>query len=398
MRSRSGHRWSFVVILTQATEPRLFIGMMSGTSVDGIDVAIVRCDDDGIELCLFAEQTMPEKVRQAIFRLMEPGFGEIDNLGALDYALGELYAEAALAAIRAAGLSPNDITAIGNHGQTIRHRPDFRYPFSLQIGSAAVIAERTGITTVSDFRSRDIACGGQGAPLVPFAHAQLFSAADANTAILNLGGIANITWLGRDGTITGFDCGPGNLLMDGLMQRIDGSRYDRDGTLAAAGQVCEPLLAALMRHPFLRQEPPKSAGRETFGAAELKQVEDWPELSDADRMATLTMLTVEAVATSCRFLPATPDRWLICGGGARNHHLMQQLQKRLTPASVESTQAAGIDPQAVEAVSFALLARATLDGVANTIPSVTGAKRPVCGGQITPKQRQVLTHRSKTSQ
>jgi len=364
---------------------QLLIGIMSGTSADGIDVAIIRMADHP-ELLRFSEYPMPPKLRDAIFRLTDPGFGEVDNMGGLDKALGHAYADAALSAIRAADLKTTDIAAIGNHGQTIRHRPATQYPFSLQIGCASTIAEQTGITTISNFRSRDMAAGGQGAPLVPFAHQQLFADPEHNTVVLNLGGIANITWLGANGSVAGFDTGPGNMLMDSLMQKISHGEqaYDKNGQLAASGAVNTAILEQLMRHAFLHQAPPKSTGREQFGNDIVEQVLNWPDISDADRMATACQFTADSIAQSARFLPEKPGRWLCCGGGVRNSHLMRLLEQRLSPASVSTTQSAGMPPQAVEAVCFALLARQTLLGEANTLASVTGAKRDVCGGQITP--------------
>ncbi len=363
----------------------LFIGIMSGTSADGIDVAVVRMDGRP-GLLHFSEQPMPPKLRPAILRLAEPGYSEIDNMGGLDRALGFAYAEAVQRALAEAGLDCSDIAAVGLHGQTIRHRPVTTYPFSLQIGCPATVAEQTGITVVSDFRSRDIAAGGQGAPLVPYAHRALFGSDQASVAVLNIGGIANITWLGADGSVTGFDTGPGNMLMDALIAEIsDGAlRYDSDGEQAASGQLCQPLLERLMTHPFINQAPPKSTGREDFGDAMVHQIMAWPEITDADRMATASHFTVETIAQSFRFLPEPPKRCLCCGGGVRNSHLLSLLKQRLAPCSVSATDAAGVPAQAVEAISFALLARATLIGAPNALASVTGADHDVCGGRITP--------------
>ncbi|MDX8405562.1 MAG: anhydro-N-acetylmuramic acid kinase [Mariprofundus sp.] len=365
--------------------PHLCIGIMSGTSADGIDVAIVSFADKP-SLVHFTESPMPPQLRKSILRLTSPGFGEIDNMGALDRQLGQAYADAVLLSMQSAGLKACDIEAIGCHGQTIRHRPDAAHPFTLQIGCAATIAEYTGITTVSDFRSRDIAAGGQGAPLVPFAHRQLFGSANEHIAALNIGGIANITWLGADGYTTGFDTGPGNMIMDGLMLTIsDGKhRYDQNGTLAASGSVCDTLLNTLMQHPYLKRTPPKSTGREEFGEAIINSILAWPDLTDADRLATACRFSVESIAASRRFLPGTPQQWLICGGGVRNSHLMQELNRALAPAKVMPTDAAGMPAQAVESASFAILARQTLRGECNTIAHVTGADHHVCGGQITP--------------
>lgn len=369
---------------------RYLLGIMSGTSADGINVAIIR--ETGAELIYFCEQPMPQELHEPILRLAEPGLDEIDSLGALDQALGQAFSKAALHAIHEAGIAPEKIVAIGSHGQTIRHRPkgvNGGRPFTLQIGCAATIAEYTGITTVSDFRRRDIAAGGEGAPLVPFAHHILCGNPDHPTAILNLGGIANITYIDKDsdhGTITGFDTGPGNMIMDALMLDMSDGRdaCDRNGELAASGTVHDPLLNELLSHPYLKRRPPKSTGREMFGSRIMGKIMAWPDLSDADRMATAAEFTARTVVDSCQFLPRSPEAWYICGGGVYNLHLISRLEALLTPASVKSTTEIGILPEAMEAACFALLAKQTLLGQPNTVPAVTGAAHAVVGGQITP--------------
>ncbi len=374
----------------EISQPEYLLGIMSGTSADGINIAIIRETD--ATLIYFCERPMPQELREPILRLAEPGLNEIDSCGELDQTLGQAFAEAALHAIHEAGITPSDIIAIGSHGQTIRHRPkgiDGGKPFTLQVGCAANIAEYTGITTISDFRKRDIAAGGEGAPLVPFAHHILFGSPDHPTAVLNIGGIANITYLYKDAdheTITGFDTGPGNMLMDALMLAMSDGRnaYDKDGQLAASGTIDNPLLNTLLGHPYLKRLPPKSTGRETFGKQMLDKIMAWPELSDADRMATTAEFTARSIAESCQFLPERPESWYICGGGAYNSHLMSRLENLLKPATVKSTADMGISPEAMEAVCFALLAKNTLRGLSNTIPEVTGAARAVAGGQITP--------------
>jgi len=363
----------------------LIIGLMSGTSADGIDAAVVRMGERP-ELLHFHPSPMPEELREPILRLAAPGMDEIDPMGELDRLLGRAFGRAALAAIEAAGLKPGDIAAIGSHGQTIRHRPKARHPFTLQIGCPAGIAEITGITTIADFRRRDMVAGGQGAPLVPFAHRELFARQGESTAIANIGGIANITFIGSGGEVLGFDTGPGNMVMDGLMLTLSDGRFgfDADGDLAASGKVCQPLLERLLAHPFLQRRPPKSTGREEFGQEAVDTLLGWPELTDADRLATACEWTARSLADALRFLPETPPHWHICGGGAANRQLMLRLAELLAPATVDTTTSAGIPPAAVEAVSFAILARQTLLGRANTLPSVTGATHGVTGGQITP--------------
>jgi len=373
------------IMLANMEATPLVIGIMSGTSVDGIDVAVVRMAEKP-ELVCFNEYSMPDELREPVLRLSEPGVDEIDPMGELDRALGSAFANAALRAIEYTGLKTQDIAAIGCHGQTIRHRPRTKHPFTMQIGSAAIIAENTGITTVSDFRSRDMAAGGCGAPLVPFAHRQLFGSGNQNIAIVNIGGIANITWLEKNGETIGFDTGPGNMVMDGLVLALTDGRcgYDADGELAARGAVCHALLDQLMQHPFLKRHPPKSTGREDFGQKITDQILAWPDLSDADRIVTACAFTIHGITAAIRFLPNAPDAWLVCGGGARNPYLMRKLSEHLAPASVCTTETAGIPPQAVEAVSFAILAHRTILGQNNILSAVTGASRDVCGGVITP--------------
>ena len=365
-------------------KPQLILGIMSGTSCDGIDVAVVRFDNKP-ELVHFTSTPMPRELREPALRLAVPGIDEIDSMGELHSSMGHAFAKAVITTIDEAGLNQADIDAIGCHGQTIRHRPKAAPPFTLQIGCASTIAEHTGITTVSDFRSRDLAAGGEGAPLVPFVHKELFSSGK-NTVILNIGGIANVTWLGADGMVMGFDTGPGNMLMDALMLALSDGRhsYDRGGELAAAGTPCQRLLGTLMSHAYLRRQPPKSTGREDFGQDIVDNILGWPGLADADRMATANAFTALSIVKSIEFFPSAADRWLVCGGGTQNSQLMKQLSEQLSPAPVLSTEAEGIPPQAVEAVSFAVLARQTLMGLPNTLPAVTGARHAVCGGQITP--------------
>ena len=360
---------------------------MSGTSVDAIDVAIIQINSDGRpELKHFREYPIPRELREPILRLAEPGFDEIDALGSLDRALGEAIADAVLDTLKDAEISPAKITGIGSHGQTVRHRPHGRLAFTLQIGCPATIAEKTGITTVSDFRRRDMAAGGEGAPLAPFAHRLMFGNAEHAVAVLNIGGIANVSFLPPEGDVTGFDTGPGNMIMDSLMLHLSDGRhcYDRDGLMAASGAVCQPLLTELLEHAFFARRPPKSTGREDFGQDVTNKILGWPNSGDADRLATAAELTAQTIANSCSFLPEAPKAWYVCGGGASNPHLMQRLSELLAPATVQSTEALGMPPAAVEAVCFALLGWHTLFGTANTLPEVTGARHAVCGGHITP--------------
>ena len=362
------------------------IGVMSGTSCDGIDIAIMNTQN--MNMAYFTTSPFPEQLREPVIRLAQPSFDEVDILGHLDRALGDAFSEAILHALDASGIPQKQILAIAHHGQTIRHRPNGQHAFSMQIGCAATLAERTGITIISDFRSRDIAAGGQGAPLVPFAHARLFPPHQHDVVIINIGGIANITALSRDGLVEGFDTGPGNMLMDALMLALSDGRhaYDEDGELAKIGSICPELLQSLLKHPFFHQALPKSTGREEFGEHMLASIMAWDGISDADRMATCCALTVESIAMSIETLNIKPQQCFICGGGALNPYLMQTLAERLSPMQVQSTQACGIDPEAVEALSFAILGLYTLRGEPNTLASVTGAKHHSCGGSIAPSK------------
>jgi len=367
---------------------KYYVGLMSGTSLDGIDAAVIALEGESVQICAFETFELRDKFKEPILRLQEPGFDEIDAMGMLDRALGFAFADAAFRVIDLAGLKPDQITAIGSHGQTIRHRPQGMHdsdPFTLQIGCAATIAEKTGITTVSDFRSRDIAACGQGAPLVPFAHQKLFAEKDKNIAVVNIGGIANITYLGADGSVLGFDTGPGNMVMDALMQTMTDARfgYDAGGDLAATGQINRELLETLLRHPFFRKNPPRSTGREDFGEDVVHQVMAI-DICDADKMATTCELTAQSIAASMEYLPEALVKCYVCGGGAHNLHLLARLESLLPSTAVQSTSALGLNPDAVEAVAFALLAAQTLSGEPNTLAGVTGSLHDVCGGQITP--------------
>ncbi|MDQ6965065.1 MAG: anhydro-N-acetylmuramic acid kinase [Mariprofundales bacterium] len=366
----------------------LYVGVMTGTSADAIDAALVSFKSGRPPtLCSFYQHPLDPLLRTAILELAAPGLDEIDRMGVLDRLLGREIAAAVSTLLKGAQVANSAVRAIGSHGQTIRHRPHLRpQPFTLQIGCPATIAEITAITTVSHFRQRDIAAGGEGAPLVPFAHRALFQQPGESVAVVNIGGIANITILAEDGQVTGFDTGPGNMVMDHLMMELSEGRfsYDIDGDMAAEGSVSPPLLQKLLEHPFFKRPPPRSTGREEFGSDFCHTLLSWPEISDSDRLATACELTAQTVAHSLEWLPTPPSRWLICGGGVHNHHLMARLQSLLAPHPVISTDSVGIPAQAVEAISFAILARQTLLGESNCLPSVTGANHPVTGGMITP--------------
>ena len=319
---------------------------------------------------------------------MRTGANEVERMGELDMALGELFAAAANAVIKKSGLAPKDIRAIGSHGQTIRHRPRAAHPFTLQIGNPSVIAERTGITTVADFRARDIAAGGQGAPLVPAFHRHVFHSPQRHRVIVNIGGIANITCLPADAAqpVTGFDTGPGNTLLDQWIRHRQGRSHDDNGQWAAAGRASNELLEQLLADPYFAAPPPKSTGREHFNLewlqGHLKRLAAPP--ADADVQATLMQLTAGTIAGAIRrFLPETQEAY-VCGGGAHNRALMAALTGNLSGIKVATTEALGLPPDWVEAAAFAWLAHQALQGQPGNVPSVTGAKRAVILGGIYP--------------
>lgn len=358
-----------------------YIGLMSGTSVDGIDAALVSIDDHNkISLLATHQHAIPDELRRAIQALMQPGDNELDREGMLDMQLGELFAEAATALLQKSSMQVAQVRAIGSHGQTVRHRPHAEHPFTRQIGNPSVIAERTGITTVADFRTRDIAAGGQGAPLVPAFHNAMFSTPGTARAIVNIGGIANLTWLPAlaSENVTGFDTGPGNTLLDYWAQQHLKQPFDRHGAWAAQGMVLDDLLKQLLNEPYFQLPAPKSTGRELFNAMWLNTKLTGKEPA-ADVQATLSELTARSIASS---LPTQNGEVFLCGGGAHNHDLIQRLQRQLPAMKIATTAGLGIDPDWVEAMAFAWLAHQTLAGKSGNLPTVTGARHPVVLGGI----------------
>lgn len=373
-----------------------YIGLMSGTSVDAIDAVLVSSAASGgakqlgvpggVIVRATHRQPYPAALREAVQALIADPRTTLDALGALDCALGKAFAEAAQTLLVRSGFRPAEVQAIGSHGQTVRHRPDHALPFTLQLGNPSVIAELTGITTVADFRSRDMAAGGQGAPLVPAFHAAQFGSDQIDRVILNIGGIANITLLPADPRkpVIGFDTGPGSTLLDQWIQRHQGAAYDRDGLWAASGRVHDALLERLLADPYFAKLPPKSTGRERFHLGWLQQHLDTlgAPLAPQDVQATLLQLTTRSVARAVmQFCPLAREV-LVCGGGHHNKALMTALGERLIGVSLQTTEHLGIAPDWVEAAAFAWLAQQTLLGRSGNIPSVTGARKPVILGGI----------------
>ena len=366
----------------------LFIGIMSGTSLDGVDVALCRFDTN---FKLVATQFLPypTDLKIALLALHEPSDNELESAILVGNQLAGLYAEAVNKLLAANDLSANTITAIGCHGQTIRHRPELK--FTLQIGNNALLAELTNITVVGDFRSRDIAAGGQGAPLVPAFHQALFGSKTANRAIVNIGGIANITYLGKNGAalnsgkILGFDTGPGNMLLDSWTKLKTGRQYDKDGAWAATGVVLQTVLSGMLAEPYFSLPPPKSTGRDLFNDHWLKQHQLYPHLRPQDVARTLVALTAhtihDAIAQDCDDV----EEIYVCGGGAHNGLLMQSLQDMMGDRKFASTEQLGVGVDWLEAVAFAWLAKQTIDNKPSNLPSVTGAKGLRILGAIYPK-------------
>ncbi|MDA8360987.1 MAG: anhydro-N-acetylmuramic acid kinase [Gammaproteobacteria bacterium] len=362
-----------------------FIGLMSGTSADGVDAVVAHFGDrPHLRILAHWHEPYSPALRARILALMTPGSDEIDRMGALETELAEIFAAAADRVRGAANLQRHDIRAIGSHGQTLRHRPARRQAFTLQIGDPSRIAERTGITTVADFRRRDMAAGGQGAPLVPAFHRWLFWDERHNRAIVNIGGIANVTLIGRDPSapVVGFDTGPGNALLDAWIQHNLGLPYDERGAWAARGHPHPPLLLTLLQEPYFAATPPKSTGREHFTLAWLEaHLTQHPEIAREDVQATLTRLTAQTIVAAIRH--ADVDELFVCGGGSANDSLMREV-RMLFAGPVDTTSALGLAPDLVEPTAFAWLAAQTLAGRPGNLPSVTGATHAAVLGGIYP--------------
>jgi len=361
----------------------LYIGLISGTSADGIDAALVRFEHDKPQWVHALTHAWPEALRTQILRVAQDETTlDLDAFGRLDVAIGHTFADAVDTLLAQSGVPAASIRAVGSHGQTIRHRPAGEHPFTLQIGNASVIAERGGIDVVADFRSADVAAGGQGAPLLPAVHAMLFNPAGHTRVVLNLGGIANITVLNAGGEVFGFDTGPANGLMDAWYLRHRGEAFDRDGAFAASGQVDEALLATLLNDPYFALPPPKSTGREHFHLSWLDARLHSVSTAPADVQATLLELTARSVAMAVDAHATDAKDVLLCGGGVHNGALVQRLRELLQPRKLASTAAYGVDPDYLEATAFAWLARQRLLGLSGNLPAVTGARGPRVLGAV----------------
>ncbi|WP_199098293.1 anhydro-N-acetylmuramic acid kinase [Dyella sp. ASV21] len=366
----------------------LYLGLISGTSADGIDAALVRFEHDVPQLVDALVHPWPDELRARILAVAQDETRlDLDAYGRLDVAIGQCFAEAANALLARNAGERAAVRAIGTHGQTLRHRPAGDHPFTLQVGDPSVIAERCGIDVVADFRRADVAAGGQGAPLLPAVHAMLLSRPGRTRVVLNLGGIANITVLGADGRVSGFDTGPANGLMDAWCLRQRGTAFDRDGAFAASGQVDKALLDALLNDAYFALPPPKSTGREHFHLAWLEAHPRMAGLAPADVQATLLELSAQSIAEAIVRHAPEASEVLACGGGVHNRALMRRLEQLIAPRVLGTTGAHGVDPDYLEATAFAWLARQRLLGLPGNLPAVTGARGPRVLGALYPAPR-----------
>ena len=364
---------------------RYYIGLMSGTSMDGIDAALISFENEKIKLINTASIDIPASIKSTLAILLRDENIHLKLLGETDTQMGELFSDAVLELLKKSGKNAAEIIAIGSHGQTIYHHPHGDHPFTLQMGDPNIIAARTLITTVADFRRRDIALGGQGAPLVPAFHDYLFRDRISDLCVINIGGIANITYLPADKSkpMIGFDTGPGNTLLDSWHQKHCEKPIDFNGEWGRNGKSDSDLLIHLYADPYFKKAPPKSTGREYFNLnwlnEKLKSFNK--KVAPRDIQATLTELTAMSIALSIRKLRNTHAAIYICGGGAKNLYLMECLRIYCSFTTVQSTQAIDIDPQWIEAMAFAWLAKQTVENKPGNLPSVTGAtKKAVLGG------------------
>lgn len=361
----------------------IYIGLMSGTSMDGIDAVAVSFEANESRFVNSTSIDIPSDLKSLLSSLMR-NEGSINQLGEADTKLGHLFADAVDVLLKKINIAASEITAIGSHGQTIYHQPNHKHPFTLQIGDPNIIAARTNITTVADFRRRDIALGGQGAPLVPAFHAYLFGR--KNEWVLNIGGIANLTYLPNDPakSIMGFDTGPGNTLLDLWHEKHRKNPVDLNGDWARTGILNNALLTLFLEDPYFKKSPPKSTGREYFHLNWLEEkLKNLPEnIRPEDIQATLTELTAKSIADAIDGAKSTAKTLWVCGGGAFNTFLMERLQANCSQLQVKSTQENHINPQWIEAMAFAWLAKQTIEKKPGNLPSVTGATQETLLGAV----------------
>ncbi len=362
----------------------LYIGVMSGTSMDGVDTALVSIEDTGITLLAHDEFPMPDDIKA---RLLEVCIGQKTDLiaiGELDHQLGHLFADAVLQLLDKSDTPASSVTAIGNHGQTVFHQPTGDSPFTMQLGDANIIATKTEVQTVADFRRKDMALGGQGAPLVPAFHHTIFHPQDSSVVVLNIGGISNISVLRPNQPTLGYDTGPGNMLMDAWVDKHTGEKFDRDALFALKGQLNQALLEQLLNESYLSQMPPKSTGRELFNLPWLEQqLTEFKDLAAEDVQRTLCEYTALTIANEVEtYRLGSQAALYVCGGGTRNPLLMERLAELLPSWEVDSTTSKGVDADYMEAMAFAWLAQRHVHQLPSNLPEVTGASRPASLGVL----------------
>ena len=361
----------------------LYIGLMSGTSLDGADGVLVDFSNTTLRVLASSTQAFSNNFRAELLALNTPSHNELHRAALAAHQLAEVYAEVVRALLQESRLGAKDIKAIGAHGQTIRHQPALGY--TTQLNHPALLAERTGIDVVADFRSRDVAAGGQGAPLVPAFHQSVFGQPDGTVLVLNIGGISNLSVLPAASAVLGFDCGPGNALIDAWCSQHTGQRFDGSGQWAASGQLIPELLSSLLDEPYLAAPPPKSTGRDLFSLDWLAgKLQAFAAHRPEDVQNTLTEFTARACITGASSYLNNSKELIVCGGGAFNHFLMQRLQAGLPSLHVVSSDVHGLPPLQVEAAAFAWLARQTTRRLPGNLPSVTGAAGPRLLGAIYP--------------
>ncbi|WHP46271.1 anhydro-N-acetylmuramic acid kinase [Mannheimia bovis] len=368
--------------------PNYYIGVMSGTSLDGVDIALMDFAKNPPKMTACDFFPMPEELRADISALLKTGETNLQKLGEIDHRLGLLYAQTINAFLAKNQLTAENIQAIGCHGQTVWHSPDSVYPFTTQIGDMNLVAAKTGITTIADFRRKDMAVGGQGAPLVPAFHQAIFSDANRLTVVLNIGGISNISVLKPNSPTIGYDVGAGNTLMDSWIEQHQGKRYDKNGEWAKSGQIIPNLLIELLNEPFFSKVPPKSTGRELFNLTWLaKKLQNFTACKPEDVQRTLAEFTAKSIANELIPLETElPCLLLVCGGGARNSLLMERLSALLPNWRVATTTEFGLDIDYVEAAAFSWLAYQRMHSLPSNMPSVTGAKKSASLGVIYPAE------------
>jgi len=368
-----------------------YIGLMSGTSIDAIDAALVTFKQQENQLVSFVSYPVPESIRDRLHQFIQAGpEATLEEYAHLDVVMGHLFTEAVTALLKKSGLQAEQITAIGSHGQTLYHQPDGNMPTSLQAGDPNIIAEKSTITTVADFRRRDIAAGGQGAPLVPAYHQAMLQSTTENRCIVNIGGIANITVLpaNLDASITGFDTGPGNTLLDQWSKLHRGNNIDIDAAFAKQGIANKALLDKLLSDPYFSKPIPKSTGREYFHLSWLDKYIQNNHLSPEDIQATLCELTAFSILDAIKTYAQDTEKLFVCGGGVHNPELMRLLESNEMNMEVNSSETAGINPDHMEAMAFAWLARQTILGLTGNLTSVTGARTHTLLGGIYPGKKQ----------